>query len=327
MRRRDFITLLGGAAAAWPVAARGQSEPRRIGFLNASSEDDPMARAAVRAFLQGLRESGWIEGRNLRIDYRFPGDDPKRMLADASALVALKPELVVAGGLPPVRALAQVTASVPIVQVLGADPVASGIVASIRNPAGNITGFSAQEPTLSGKWLEVLKEIVPAMSRVMILQAADAQNRALYIPVIRAAADRHKVELAAPEPRSDADIGKVIAEFAARPGGGMIVFPGPFTVSRRPLIIAQAAQHHLPTVYPYPVFVEEGGLLSYGINPTQLFHDSASYVDRILKGAKPSDLPIQLPSRFELNVNLKTARALGLTIPESFLVRADRVIE
>ena len=328
MNRREFIMMLGGAAA-WPLVARAQQSEqlRRIGLLAVAPDGDRSAQAQVGALRQALRELGWVEGRNLHIEYRWPGDDAKRLLADASELVGLKPELIVASGALAGLALIRVTSSMPIVQVMGADPVALGFVTNIPNPTGNITGFFAQEPTLSGKWLEVLKEIMPAMSRAMILLGAESPNTTMYLPGIEAAAEQYKVVLTKPELKNDADIRNAIAEFAGAPNAGLVVLPGAFTGNRRALIITQAAQHHLPAVYPFPNFVDEGGLVSFGIDPIQLFRSSASYVDRILKGAKPSELPVQLPSKFELNINLKTAKALGLTIPESFLVRADRVIE
>ena len=330
MNRRELLTLLGGAAAAWPLAASAQQGDgtRRIGVLiGGALQDDPYTQEQLNALLGALRQSGWTEGRNLRTEYRWPADDAERIRADATSLGSLSLDLIVAGGAPAVAAMARVTSSTPIVQVMGADPVALGFASSLANPNRNITGFSSAEPSVSGKWIEVLKEIAPAITRALVLQSNENPNRKLYLPDIEAVAGQRHVELSMPELRGDAEVGPVMDTFASQPNGGLIVLPGPFTTSRRPSIIAQAARHGLPAVYPFPAFVKEGGLMSYGIDPIDIYRRSASYVNLILRGAKPADLPFQLPTKLGLMINLKTARTLGLTVPSSLLVAADEVIE
>jgi putative ABC transport system substrate-binding protein len=329
MNRRDLIALLGGAAA-WPVAARAQQADgsRRIGVLSGGSlQDDPFVQEQLNAFLEALRQSGWTEGRNLRIEYRWPGGDAERMRADAAGLAGLNLHLIVATSAPGVAAMARATSTTPIVQVGGADPVELGFASSLANPNRNITGFSNFEPAVSGKWIDVPKEIAPEIKRALVLQAAENPNRKLYLPSLEAVARQRHMELRMPELPGDAEIGPVLDEFVGEPNGGLVVLPGPFTTSRRPAIIAQAARHGLPAVYPFPAFVKQGGLVSYGIDPVDVFRRSASYVNLILRGAKPADLPFQLPTKFQLVINLKTAKALGLMVPTNLLAAADEVIE
>jgi putative tryptophan/tyrosine transport system substrate-binding protein len=328
MNRRNMMALIGGAAV-WPVSAKAQQERmRRIGILMGGfSERDPNGRAQANALLQGLTALGWTERQNLHIEYRWPGDDDARQRADAAELARGNPDLIVAGTAPAVAAVRRATSFTPIVQVMGADPVALGFAASLANPGGNITGFSAQEPAMSGKWLEVLKEIAPEIANAVVLQDTENPNRKLYFPLIETAAHERNVQVSMPAVANDADIERVIGEFSSHPNGGLIVLPGPFTGTHHALIISLSARHHLPTIYPFPAYVREGGLISYGVDPLDVYRRAASYVDRILKGAKPRDLPIQLPTKFQMVVNLRTAKALGLTIPESFLLRADEVIE
>jgi putative ABC transport system substrate-binding protein len=330
MQRREFITLIGGVLVAWPIGVRAQQPvgTRRIGFLSGGApQGDPLAQEALSAFLEALRQSGWTEGRNLRIEYRWPSDDAERMRADAASLAGLNLDLIVAASAPAVAAMARATSTTPIVQVGGADPVELGFAPSLANPNRNITGFANFEPTVSGKWLDVLTEIAPAITRALVLQDAENPNRKLYFPSLEAVARERHVELSTPELRGGAEIGPVIDEFASKPSGGLVVLPGPFNTSRRPAIIAQAARHGLPAVYPFPVFVKEGGLISYGIDPVDIYRRSASYVNRILRGGKPADLPFQLPTKFQLTINLKTAKALGLAVPASLLAAADEVVE
>jgi putative ABC transport system substrate-binding protein len=328
MRRREFIALLG-TAAAWPLAAQAQQPGmRRIGVLvGSSSESDSFTLTGINAFKQGLRELGWAENRNLKIDVRFGAGDPARVQAYAAELVGAAPDLIAASTLPAVVALGRLTSTLPIVIVGGADPVASGLVASVAHPGGNITGFSAQEPATGGKWLDVLLEVAPHVKRVMIVQNLENPNLKLYLPSIADAARGHGVQLTMPDLADRADLAAIFADFAAAPDGGVILIPGPFGTANRVEIITLATRYRLPSVYPTRNFVDDGGLISYGDDPIDLWRRSASYVDRILRGGKPADLPIQLPSKFEMAINLKTAKALGLDVPPLLLARADAVVE
>jgi putative tryptophan/tyrosine transport system substrate-binding protein len=314
------------------VADRGAAQQpdgtRRIGVLiGGSLQGDPFAQEQLKAFLEALRQSGWTAGRNLRIEYRWPANDAERMRADAASLAGLNLDLIVAASAPAVAAMARATSTTPIVQVGGADPVELGFAASLANPNRNITGFANFEPTVSGKWIDILKEIAPAITRALVLQDAENPNRKLYSPSLEAVARERHVELSTPELRGDAEIGPVLDAFAGKANGGLVVLPGPFSTSHRPVIIAQAARHGLPAVYPFASFVKAGGLVSYGIDPVDTYRRSASYVNRILRGAKPADLPFQLPTKFQLTINLKTAKALGVAVPASLLAAADEVIE
>jgi putative ABC transport system substrate-binding protein len=329
MRRREFITFLGGAAAAWPLAARAQQPDRirQVGLLLPRAENDPEAQRGVIAFVQGLRELGWMEGGNIRIDYRWTGADVGSIRSAAAELVDLKPDAILAESALTVAPLQQMTSNIPIVFVAIGDPVASGFVASLAHPGGNLTGFTPAEFTISGKMLEVLKDVAPQVTRVGVIYHPVQAPQVGMWRAIETAAPSLGVQVSAANAENASEITRIIENFPGDPGGGMIVLPNPVTSTNRGLIIALMARHRLPAVYAYAFFVREGGLASYGIDPVVQFHQAASYVDRILKGAKPADLPVQQPTAFDLAINLKTAKALGLTIPQSFLLRADEVIE
>jgi putative ABC transport system substrate-binding protein len=332
MRRREFITLLGGAAAAWPFAARAQQieRMRRIGVLLANAENDPQVPARLVAFTKALQALGWTDGRNIRIDYRFAAADVDRMRAFAKELVSLHPDLIVAAGTQDVAVLQRETKTTPIVFVSVSDPVGSGFVASLPRPGGNITGFINFESSLSGKWIEMLKDIVPRVARAaLIFNPETAPYFAYYLQPFEVAARTSAVEPVAAPVRTAADIERILASLGGRPDTGLVVMPDAFTSTQRilDLIVALAARHRVPTIYPARDHVAAGGLVSYGIDTVDLFRQAPTYVDRILKGAKPADLPVQLPTKFELAVNLKTAKALGLDMPATLLGRADEVIE
>jgi ABC-type uncharacterized transport system substrate-binding protein len=329
MRRREFITLLGGAAVAWPLAVTGQqaARVRRIGVLSIGNETDPEAKRRRSIFVQGLQKLGWMEGANLMIDYRFAGDDSERMRLDATELVNLKPDVIwTTGGLSLLQ-LKRATRTIPIVFIQLFDPVGSGFVSSLAQPDGNITGFSLGEFSLGGKTLEVLREMVPQLNRVAVLLNIEQPPHVAMWSTIRATAASVGVRLTVMDVQDPAEIERRIDDFSREPNGGLIVLPGPATSANRELIIALAARHHLPAAYAYPSYVKAGGLMSYGVDPADQPLQAAAYIDRILKGTKPSDLPIQQPTKYGLVINLKTAKALGLAIPESFLLRADEVIE
>jgi putative tryptophan/tyrosine transport system substrate-binding protein len=328
LRRREFITLVGGAAA-WPVAARAQQADRvrRIGFVTSSAESDPETQSWVAAFIKGLEELGWTDGRNVRIDYRFGGGDATLVPKLAKELIELRPEVIVAATTPAATAVRQQTLSIPIVYVQVPDPVAAGFVTNLAHPEGNITGFSVFEFSIGGRWLQVIKECAPGVSRVAVVFDPANPSWAAYLRTIEAAAPSFSMHLA---PVGVSNVGEIetnIASFAREPHGALVVLPGAVTILHRGPIIATAARHRLPAVYPYRFFVTNGGLMSYGVDLRVLYKQAASYVDRLLKGAKPADLPVQLPSKFELAVNLKTAKALGLEVPPTLLARADEVIE
>jgi len=330
MRRREFITLLGGAAVAWPLDARAQQveSARRIGVLMSSAESDPEAPPRIAAFQQGLEKLGWTAGRNIRIDYRWGAADPARMRAHAAELVRLPSEVILAVSSAVVAALRQETSSIPIVFVQVAEPVAQGFVASMARPGGNVTGFTNIEPSLGGKWLEVLKEIAPQVAQVaLLLNLETAPYTPLFLRSIEAAAPSFAIKPIASPAQNAAEIAQSIEAFAGAPGRGLVVMPGPFPARHRDLIIATAAKHRLPAVYEYRYFVTGGGLISYGADAVDLYRRAAAYIDRILRGEKSGDLPVQAPTKFELAVNLKTAKALGLTVPPTLIVRADEVIE
>ena len=330
MKRREFITLLGGAAAAWPLAARAQQPDRmrRIGVLMAYAESDPEAQARVAAFREGLQKLGWTEGRNIRIDTRWAAADAEAMQRFAKELVALQPDLILSPTTPTTAALLQQTRTIPIIFANVADPVGSGFVASFPRPGGNVTGFTILEPTMAGKWLELLKEIAPRVNRVAFLfNPATAPYAEYYLNPFKAAAASFGVEAIVAPVRDTSELESVVAAQAREPNGGLIVMPDSFLVTHRAEITSLAARYRLPAVYPFRYFTELGGLLSYGSDLTDNYRRAATYADRILKGAKPSELPVQAPVKFELVINLKTAKALGLDVPPSLLARADEVIE
>jgi putative tryptophan/tyrosine transport system substrate-binding protein len=323
-RRREF-----GAAAAWPLAARAQQPERlrRIGVLMYLAADDPDSPARVAAFAQGLQELGWIDGRNIRIDYRWGAGDTERYRAYAAELVALAPDVILVSSGSALAAVQNATRTVPIVFVNVGDPVGAGYVASLARPGGNTTGFTLWEWGISGKWLELLKEIVPAMTRAAVIRDPSITSGTAQFAAIQALAPSLGVELTPVDARDSSGIEQTIAGFARGSNCGLIVTASPSAMRRRELIIALAAKHRLPAVYAIRNFVADGGLISYGTNEIEQHRRAAAYVGRILKGEKPADLPVQAPTKYELVINLKTAKALGLEIPSSVLARADEVIE
>jgi putative tryptophan/tyrosine transport system substrate-binding protein len=328
VRRREFITLLGGAAA-WPLAAHAQQPERmrRIGVLIPYAADDPEGQARIAAFLQGLQQLGWTEGRNVRIDYRWIAGDADRARRYAAELVALAPDVILASGTSNVAPLLQATRTVPIVFPVIGDPVGAGFVDSLARPGGNATGFMSREYSLSGKWLELLKEIAPSVTRVAVLRDAALSVGPVQFGVIQAVAPSLRVEVNPINLRDAGEIERAIAAFAGSPNGGLILTGGATSLLHSDLIITLAARHKLPAVYPYRHIVTGGGLISYWPDQVDQYRRAAGYVDRILKGEKPADLPVQAPTKYELVINLKTAKALGLEIPATLLARADEVIE
>jgi putative tryptophan/tyrosine transport system substrate-binding protein len=331
MRRREFITLLGVGAAAWPLAAGAQPRERlrRIGVLINAAAEDPAAQSRLTAFLQELAQLGWTEGRNVRIDIRWAAGDAERTRKHAAELVALAPDLILTAGSPTTGPVLQATRSVPVVFVQVADPVGGGFVENLARPGGNATGFANFEYGMGGKWLELLKEVVPGIKRAAVLRNLVTAAGPGQFGAIQAVAPSLGLEVSPVnihDVRQDAvEIERVIAAFARAPNGGLIVTGG--SVVNRREIITLAARHRLPAVYPDRVFVADGGLISYGPDRIDQFRHAAGYVDRILKGEKPADLPVQAPTKYELIINLKTAKALGLVVPPSLLARADEVIE
>ena len=328
MKRRDFMTLLGGAAAAWPLVARAQQpeRTRRVGVLMNLTADDPEAPGRVAAFAQGLGELGWTIGRNVRIDYRWGANDPDRGRRYADELIALVPDVILASGSTAVRPLLQVTrTSIVFVQVT--DPVGLGLVASLARPGGNATGFMLYEYGMSGKWLELLKELAPRVARAGVLRDSSSPGGIGQFAAIQAVAPSMGMELSPLDVRDAGEIERVIALFGRSSDGGLIVTGSALAAAHRKLIVALAARHRLPAVYPFRYFATSGGLISYGPDTTDPFRRAAGYVARILNGEKPGDLPVQAPTKYELVINLKTAKGLGLTVPDTLLARADEVIE
>jgi putative ABC transport system substrate-binding protein len=332
MRRREFISLLGGAVVTWPLPARAQQSGRvrRIGVLLGNAERDPQVVAGLAAFKTALQGLGWIDGRNIQIDYRFAAADVDRMHAFAKELVALQPDLIVGQTTPVVAALQRETKTIPIVFVIVSDPVGSGFVASLPHPGGNITGFINIEASLSGKWIEMLKEIVPRVTRAALMfNPQTALYFAFYQQPFEAAARLNGLEPIPASVHTPADIEGVFEGLGNRPDTGLVLLPDIFTATKinLDLIVSLAARNRVPTIYPYRFMVDAGGLISYGIDGSDLYRRAPTYIDRILKGANPADLPVQLPTKFELAINLKTAKALGIDIPATLLGRADEVIE
>jgi|SRR5262245_22566493 len=329
MRRREFITLLGGAAAAWPLAARAQQgeRTRRIGVLMSFAADDPAGQSRVLAFAQALAQLGWTDGRNVRIDLRWGASDPERTRRYAAELVALAPDVILAAGGAVVPSLLQATRTVPIVFTQTSDPVGAGFVDSLARPGGNVTGFLSFEYGMGAKWLELLKEVAPSVTRVAVLRDAAIPSGTGQWGAIQTAAASLGVELSPVNIIRSDEIDRAVAAFAAVPHGGLIVTAGGAARAHHELIIALAARHRLPAIYSDRVFVTAGGLIGYGPDRVDQFRRAAGYVDRILKGEKPADLPVQAPTKYELMINLKTAKALGLEIPPTVLARADEVIE
>ncbi|MGA7100023.1 MAG: ABC transporter substrate-binding protein [Pseudolabrys sp.] len=331
MRRREFITLIGGASATWPLAGRAQQPDRmrHIGVLMAHAESDPEFQTYVSAFREGLQKLGWTEGRNIQLDFRWGAlDDAEMRQRSALELIALKPDLIVTQNTPPTASMLQQTRTIPVVFVIVADPLGSGFVKSLARPGGNATGFTIMEPTTTGKWLELLKEIAPRVNRAAFLfNPATTPYADIYLKPFKAAAASLGLEAVVATVHDTAELDTVIAAQAREPNGGLIVMPDGFLNVHRAEVILLAARNGLPAVYPWRFFAEQGGLLSYGSEQRGLFRIAASYVDRILKGEKPADLPVQAPTEYELVINLKTAKALGLNIPNTLIGRADGVIE
>jgi putative tryptophan/tyrosine transport system substrate-binding protein len=328
VKRRDFITLLGGAAT-WPLAARAQESERvrRVGVLMNTTPDEPESQARITALAQGLQEAGWSVGRNLRIDTRWSSGNRARLRKEAADLVALGPDVIVAGVGPTTLALQQVSHTVPIVMAQAVDPVGSGFIKSMARPGTNATGFTQFEFGLAAKWLELLREITPRVARVGVVREVEGQVGIAQWAVIGAAASSLGIELTPINVHVDGETERAVAEFARSPNDGLIVVVSSTATIQRDLLIKLAARHRLPAVYPYRFFVDTGGLMSYGPNLIDGYRRSASYVDRILKGEKPADLPVQAPTKYDLTINLKTAKALGLEVPPMLLARADEVIE
>ena len=331
MRRREFIAALGGAAVAnaWPLAARAQQgeRVRRIGVLNSVAADDQQTQARNAAFLQRLGELGWTVGRNMRIDYRWVGRDVGRFPGYAAELIALAPDVILAVGATSLSALLQATRTVPIVFTQVTDPVAAGYVVSLARPGGNATGFTLFEFGISVKWLELLKQVAPHVTRVAVLRDPTTPSGLGQLGAIQSVAPSFGMDLIPLGRRDGPEIERVVAAFVQGTKDGLLVLPSAPTVMHRDLIVTLSARHKLPAVYPYRYYVIEGGLMSYGPDDIDQYGRAAAYVDRILKGEKPADLPVQAPTKFELVINLKTAKALGLSVPASVLASATEVIE
>jgi putative ABC transport system substrate-binding protein len=329
MGRRRFITLLGGAVA-WPPAARAQqpTRMRRIGVLLAMAADDPETQLRIKAFEAGLRDLGWVAGRNLRLDYRWAGNDEAVMRSAAAELTGLAPDLIVAHSTPVMAAMREQRRAVPVVFVQVTDPVGQGLVPSLARPGGHFTGFTTFEFSIGTKWLETLKVVAPRVAQVaLVFNPETAPYAHLFRQPVEAAAAGFDVTLVPGSGRDAAAIERAVNELARTPNGGLMVLPDVSTVKHRDLIIALAARHRLPAIYPFRFYATSGGLLSYGADLADVFRRTAGYVDRILKGARAGDLPVQSPSKYELVINLKTANALGITMPPLLLARTDEVIE
>jgi putative ABC transport system substrate-binding protein len=328
MQRREFITLVGGAAASLPLTARAQQPERmaRIGVMLAFSASDPEVKPFVAALKKGLQDLGWIEGRNIEFDFRWPAADPDRIRAYAAELVDTKPSVILVNSTTATTALQQETLTVPVVFVNIADPIRSGFVASLAAPGGNITGFTNFETTMGAKWLQLLRDVAPERMRAGLLFNPNTHS-GQYFHIIETTAPSLGMESFQLPVQDAAGIERAIGSLGRDVNAGLIVLPDIFHFAHCDLIVALAAQHRLPAIYPFRLFVTAGGLISYGIDLADLYLRAASYLDRILKGSKPADLPIQQPTKFELVINLKTAKALGLTVPPTLLARADEVIE
>ncbi|MFZ2080536.1 MAG: ABC transporter substrate-binding protein [Xanthobacteraceae bacterium] len=330
MRRRDFIKVTVGSAAAWPLTARAQqsNQMKRIGVLMPYAENDKESSLRVTALHEGLLKLGWTEGRNIRFEHRWSASDPEAIAKLAREIVDSRPDVILADTTPVTAAMLHETRTIPIVFVQVGDPVGSGFVTSFQHPGGNATGFNNFPPTLTSKWLELLMEIVPHTARVMYLfNPPTAPFAQRFLEPLKGAASSIGVEDIASPVHDTSEVEAVIAAFAHEPGGGLVVLPSNFMLTHRDLVITLAERYRLPTIYPFRYYSESGGLLSYGNVPADSYRQAATYIDQILRGAKPADLPVQMSVKFELVVNLKAAKAIGLKIPESFLVRADKVIE
>jgi putative tryptophan/tyrosine transport system substrate-binding protein len=330
MRRREFIAGLGGVAA-WPFSALAQQGGplRRVGVLMAGAAGEEQAQSRLAAFQQGLAELGWTDGRNIRVENRWGAGGIDHLRTVATELVDLRPDVLLASTTPALAALRQATRAIPVVFVMASDPVGGGFVASLARPGGNLTGFVNLESSIAGRMLELLIEIAPSVKRVAFIFSPDnSPQRGLYFKTpLEAAAQSLKVEPVAAPVRSDAEIEIAISAFGRAPGGGLVLSPDAFMFVHRATVILAAAQHNIPAVYNQIVYAKDGGLLTYGPDKQDIFRRSASYVDRLLKGSKPADLPVQLPIKFQMALNAKTAKALGLAVPQSILLSADEVIE
>jgi putative tryptophan/tyrosine transport system substrate-binding protein len=330
MKRREFITLTGGAAAGWPLAARAQQPDRmhRIAVLTALSADDPETKANMAEFRRELERRGWLEERNLHIDYRFATGDREQLTSMARELITLQPDVIVAQATEVTAAVVQQTRTIPIIFNNASDPIGSGFIASLAHPGGNVTGFLLYEEGIVGKWLAMLKEIAPHLTRVALVANPATTPYDYYRRSAEAAAQSLGTELVLiPLVGADPDIERAVTSFAAAANGGLVALPDISTTRRRDIIIALAAQYRLPAVYPFRFFVDAGGLMSYGVDRPDIYRLSATYVDRILRGERPADLPVQAPIKYLTVVNLKTAKAMDFDVPSSLLVRADEVIE
>ena len=331
MTRRDFIALLGGAVAAWPLAVQGQQPERmrRIGVLAPFDINDPEGQRLLGEFKQRLVSLGWTDGQNLLIDYRFAGGSAENIRIVARELVAATPDVIFAASNVSVAPLQQATTIIPIVFAQASDPVGSGFVASLARPGGNITGFQGYEPAIGGKWLEILSEFAPKVRRAAVILNPNVTANVAFLHAAETAAASLGLTVTAAGVRDAADIERILTAFAQEPNGGVIVTPSPLTLTadKRKLIISLAAQLHLPAIYPYRLSAASSGLISYSYDLTAQWQGSASYVDRILRGAKPSEFPVQAPTKYEMIINVKTAKALGLTVPPTLLATADEVIE
>ncbi len=331
MRRRDLIAAVGLAPIGFPVAGRAQPAERirRIGYFTPAtgSPEDANGVLQTRALVDGLRELGWADGRNLTIEHRFSGSGSQRIRVNAKELVALNPDVILSVGGVRLAALLAETRTIPIVFTLVSDPVGSGFIANLARPGGNVTGFAPLEGAVAGKWLELLKEIAPQVPRALVIMEADSPPQVVLRDAAAAGAPSLNVTLSSVEVRDLSDAEREIGAFASAPGGGLVVLPNAIAAINQRRIHAMAALYRLPAVYAYPPYAQTGGLISYGSDPIAQFRAAAGYIDRILRGEKPGNLPVQLPTRFPLVINLKTAEALGLTVPQSLLARADEVIE
>jgi putative tryptophan/tyrosine transport system substrate-binding protein len=330
MRRRDFIKVIAGSVVIWPPAARAQDVGvRRVGMLSSIGESDLEAQSMIAAFHQALQDSGWVDGRNLRIDHRWAAGIPGRIEAFAKQLVALQPQVIVAHTTPSVIALLKETAAIPIVFVQVSDPIGSGFIINLAHPGGSVTGFTNFESSMGGKWVEMIKEIAPAVVRITLLfnpETAPYVSR-YYQGPFEAAARSFGVQPSANPVHSEHEIDNAVTALQGEPRGGLVVMPDTFNIVHRERIIELSARHKLPAIYPYRFAVREGGLISYGVDQTDLFRRAGGYVGRILKGAKAAELPVQAPTKFEMAINVKTAKALGLTVPPTLLALADEIIE
>jgi putative ABC transport system substrate-binding protein len=330
VKRRQFLTLIGGAAAAWPLAARTQEGERikRVGVLMGIAANDPVAKTRIAAFEKDLQELGWVFGRDIEIQYRWGAGDTDLTRAYAKELIGMQPDVILAHTNTGMAALHRETSAIPIVFVMVSDPVGMHYVDSLSRPGRNVTGFTPFEPSLGGKWLSLLKEITPSVEHVGLLFNPETGNNAsAFVQPIEAAAPALGVKSIVSPQKEIAEIERIIPTLSQMPNSGLIFLPDAFTAAHRETIVALVARHRVPAIYPLSSFCIAGGLMSYGIDVGELFRQAASYVDRVLRGAKPADLPVQAPTKFELVINLKTAKALGLAIPPTLLARADEVIE